>query len=232
MAARPEQTTVRRTRRAHGLSGVTPGAYQVSPHGTACAPRRFALHCARTTGTRRDALPQCRGVGSSHMTGDNLIDLAVEAVARIAAREARQAYRREVRLGQRNDTLAATIGAGPTGNRIATALAGAYLAVGEWRRPALTGATRAVLGTAPRWIYAVLDEILDAYHRPPTDRPREFARFIARLRTFRTNVPGAPGASPKPSPYGSTPARSRRPPRCGGRSAHQSWTMSPTWRHG
>ena len=134
------------------------------------------------------------------MTGDNLIDLAVEAAARAAAREARQAYRREVRLAHRNDTLAATVGAGPTGNRIATALAGAYLAVGEWRRPALTGATRAVLGKAPRWIYPVLDEILDAYHRPPTDRPRELARFIARLRTFRTNVPGAPGASPAAKP--------------------------------
>jgi RNA-directed DNA polymerase len=134
------------------------------------------------------------------MTGDNLIDLAVEAAARAAAREALQAYRREVRLAQRNDTLAATIGAGPTGNRIATALAGAYLAVGVWRRPALAGATRAVLGTAPRWIYAVLDEILDAYHRPPTDRPRELARFIAGLRTFRTNVPGAPGASPETKP--------------------------------
>jgi RNA-directed DNA polymerase len=57
-----------------------------------------------------------------------------------------------------------------------------------------------VLGKAPRWIYAVLDEILDAYHRPPTDRPREFARFIARLRTFRTNIPGAPGASSEAKP--------------------------------
>jgi hypothetical protein len=134
------------------------------------------------------------------MTDDELIDPAAEAAAQAAAREARQAYRRELRRAERNDARAVTAGAGRTGNRIATALADAYLAVGDWRRPALAGATREVLGTAPRWIYDVLDEILGSYHRPPTDRPRELARFIARLRTFRTNVPGAPGASPAAKP--------------------------------
>ena len=129
-----------------------------------------------------------------------IVDAAVEAAAQAAARAARQAYRQEVRRAERSDRYAAAVGAGLTGNQIATALADAYLAAGVWRRPALTGATRAVLGTAPRWIYDVLDEILGAYHHPPADRPRELARFIARLRSFRANVPGAPGASPTTKP--------------------------------
>ena len=126
----------------------------------------------------------------------------MEAAARAAARKARAAYRREVRLAERNDRLAATVGAGRAGNRIATALADAYLAADAWRRPALASATREVLGAAPRWIYAVLDEILEAYHHPPTDRPRELARFIARLLAFRANIAGAPGAS-----HGAKPVR-------------------------
>ncbi len=127
-------------------------------------------------------------------------DRAVEAAAQAAARAARQAYRVEMRLAEWADRRAVTVGAGPRGNQVATALADAYLAAGEWRRPALMAATRDVLGTAPRWIRDVLDEVLGAYHRPPTDRPREFARFIARLRTFRVDVPGAPGASPNAKP--------------------------------
>src|SRR5262245_6162951 len=110
-------------------------------------------------------------------------DSAVETAARAAAAAARQAYRREMRLAARNDERAAVVGAGAQGNVVATALADAYLATDAWRRPALVIATRAVLGTAPRWIYDVLDEILAAYQRPPADRPRELARFIARLRT-------------------------------------------------
>jgi RNA-directed DNA polymerase len=127
-------------------------------------------------------------------------DSAVEAAARAAAAAARQAYRLQMRLAERNDARAAIVGAGAKGNVVAIALADAYLAADAWRRPALAVATRAVLGTAPRWIYDVLDEILAAYHRPPIDRPRELARFIARLRTFRTNIPGAPGASPTAKP--------------------------------
>ena len=56
VAARPEQTTRRRSRRGEGRSGVTPGAYEVSRHGTACASLRFAQDRTRTTGTRRGAL--------------------------------------------------------------------------------------------------------------------------------------------------------------------------------
>jgi hypothetical protein len=121
---------------------------------------------------------------------------ALEAVARRAARAARREFLREVARAERGDREAAAFGAGLHGDRVATALADAYLAAEGWDHPALTTATRTVLGTAPRWIRGVLDDLLVAYRRPPTDRPRELARFIARLRSFRTNVAGAPGAWP------------------------------------
>lgn len=56
-----------------------------------------------------------------------------------------------------------------------------------------------MLGDAPQWTDEVVDEVL-SYPRPPTDRPRELARFIARLRTFRSHVPGAPGTAPEAAP--------------------------------
>jgi retron-type reverse transcriptase len=82
------------------------------------------------------------------------------------------------------------------GDHIAVALADAYLATPNWRRPDLRAATRVVLGVAPRWISAVLDDILRAYPRKPMDRPRELARFIAGLPSLRAHVPGAPDAKP------------------------------------
>jgi hypothetical protein len=71
------------------------------------------------------------------------------------------------------------------------------LAADAWTAAGLSAATRIVLGTAPRWTDEVVRDVLDAYLRPPADRPRELARFIARLRSFRTHLPGAPGAGPK-----------------------------------
>ncbi|MBX6751339.1 MAG: RNA-directed DNA polymerase [Micromonosporaceae bacterium] len=56
-----------------------------------------------------------------------------------------------------------------------------------------------MLGYAPQWTDGVVDEVL-TYPRPPADRPRELARFIARLRAFRSHVAGAPGASPEAAP--------------------------------
>ena len=112
---------------------------------------------------------------------------------------ARIEYRRAQRLAQLADQVAAVVGAGPAGNRLASALADAYLAAPEWSRPALVDATRLVLGYTPQWTDDVVDEVL-TYPRPPADRPRELARFIARLRAFRSHVAGAPGASPEATP--------------------------------
>ena len=55
-------------------------------------------------------------------------------------------------------------------------LAAAFLG-GEWDSEELTRRARRALG--PRaWLRPVALAVLDAYHRPPLDRPRELARFI------------------------------------------------------
>ena len=78
--------------------------------------------------------------------------------------------------------LATAVGAGRAGNRVAGALADAYLAAAEWSVPALTEATLVVLGEAPQWTTELVAAVVDAYRRAPADRPHELARFIARLR--------------------------------------------------
>jgi hypothetical protein len=110
---------------------------------------------------------------------------------------ARRRAARDLRLVRRAEAEAAQFGAGQRGNAIAGALADAYLTVDDWRRPALAVATRSVLGTAPRWIYPVLDDVLVAYPQAPYDRPRELAAYLARLPSFRSEIPGAPGARPE-----------------------------------
>jgi hypothetical protein len=65
---------------------------------------------------------------------------------------------------------------------VAAALADAYLTCGQWRRATLLDAGHAVLGARPRWLGPVVTAVLRAYRRPPTDRPRELAGFIAALR--------------------------------------------------
>jgi hypothetical protein len=119
----------------------------------------------------------------------------IETVARAAASAARREFRQEQRLAERADDRALTVGAGPLGNVIGSALADAYLAADAWSREALLEASLSLLGEAPQWTGDVADQVLDAHRQPPTDRPRELARLIARLRTFRVGIPGAPGAS-------------------------------------
>ena len=70
-------------------------------------------------------------------------DTVVEAAAQFAAKQARRDFLREVRVAQRLDQAAAAVGAGRAGNRVAMALADAYLATPRWRRPDLVDATRA-----------------------------------------------------------------------------------------
>ncbi|MGA2926260.1 MAG: reverse transcriptase family protein [Solirubrobacteraceae bacterium] len=62
---------------------------------------------------------------------------------------------------------------------LARCLADAFLA-GAWTEGALLGRAGRVLERRPRWVRAVAREALGAYHRPPADRPRELARFVAR----------------------------------------------------
>jgi hypothetical protein len=61
---------------------------------------------------------------------------------------------------------------------IARVLAGAFLAEGEWRQDAMAERARLALGKRV-WLKLVAADVLRAYHRPPRDRPRELAAFIA-----------------------------------------------------
>ena len=62
--------------------------------------------------------------------------------------------------------------------RLAAALSDALLA-GEWTVAGFLAAARTVLGTRRRWVRRLAVEVLAAYPRPPLDRPREFAVFVA-----------------------------------------------------
>ncbi len=62
---------------------------------------------------------------------------------------------------------------------LSSCLADAFLA-GSWDENRLTVRSgRALTAPPPRWIGPLVREVLGAYHRPPADRPRELARFIA-----------------------------------------------------
>lgn len=61
---------------------------------------------------------------------------------------------------------------------LARCLAHAFLA-GTWNEAALARRGRAALDRRPPWLLAVVRDVLAGYHRPPLDRPRELAAFIA-----------------------------------------------------
>jgi RNA-directed DNA polymerase len=64
--------------------------------------------------------------------------------------------------------------------RDAHVLAWAMLA-GSWEEESMWRRARAVYGRAPRWLRPVVREVLAGYPRPPEDRPRELAAYIARV---------------------------------------------------
>lgn len=74
---------------------------------------------------------------------------------------------------------------------LATALADAFLAGDGWRRADLVDQGGLVLGVRRRWLWPVADEVLVAYPRPPTDRPRELATFLSTLDPLRAAVVAA-----------------------------------------
>ena len=57
-------------------------------------------------------------------------------------------------------------------------LADAFLA-GAWDEGRLVERAGQILAPRPRWIRPLVGAVLAAYHRPPADRPRELAAFIA-----------------------------------------------------
>lgn len=56
-------------------------------------------------------------------------------------------------------------------------VADAFLA-GVWNERALIDRVGRALDRRPRWVRPIAREAIEAYHRPPADRPRELARFI------------------------------------------------------
>ena len=72
---------------------------------------------------------------------------------------------------------------------IAAALAAAFLG-GRWSEDAMVRRGASVLDPRPRWLRAVVREVLAAYHRQPADRPRELAAYVAlALEERRTSLP-------------------------------------------
>jgi RNA-directed DNA polymerase len=61
---------------------------------------------------------------------------------------------------------------------IGAVLAGAFLA-GRWTESAMVRRGSEALTPRPPWLRTVVREVLAAYHRPPADRPRELAAYVA-----------------------------------------------------
>ncbi|MDA0163197.1 reverse transcriptase family protein [Solirubrobacter ginsenosidimutans] len=55
----------------------------------------------------------------------------------------------------------------------------AALLAGEWRPPAMADRVMAALDPPPPYVTVLVDAVLDAYHRPPLDRPRELGAYVA-----------------------------------------------------
>jgi RNA-directed DNA polymerase len=76
---------------------------------------------------------------------------------------------------------------------LARCLADAFLA-GPWDERALADRARSALDRRPRWLSALIREVLAAYPRPPGDRPRELAAFVALDLERRTTTGPEPPA--------------------------------------
>jgi len=74
--------------------------------------------------------------------------------------------------------------------RISACLADAFLA-GAWSEPLLVERAGEVLEPGQPWFADIAREVLAAYHRPPSDRPRELAAFIALQLEGRRPHPAA-----------------------------------------
>ena len=82
-----------------------------------------------------------------------------------------------------------------TTTALTRALAYAFLA-GTWNERALVRRGRAALDRRPPWLLPVVRDVLEGYHRPPQDRPRELAAFIA-VAMDRVSQPKVVPAAPR-----------------------------------
>lgn len=113
----------------------------------------------------------------------------------------------------------------PSDQALATALSHSFLAADEWTAPELVRSAAHTLGARRRWLGPLVAEVLDGYHRPPVDAPRELATAIAATDAFRAAVARAASRrSPiriahYPLAPGATRATSARVPRIDGHAA-------------
>jgi RNA-directed DNA polymerase len=63
---------------------------------------------------------------------------------------------------------------------LGSAIADAFLA-GEWEAEAMSARAAWIVGGRRAWQWIIAEDVLEAYRRPPLDRPRELARYV----TFR-----------------------------------------------
>jgi RNA-directed DNA polymerase len=66
---------------------------------------------------------------------------------------------------------------------LARGLGNAFLA-GDWEPDGMLGRAAEALGARRRWLKPLIEQVLTAYPRPPADRPRELAGFIAGNETL------------------------------------------------
>jgi RNA-directed DNA polymerase len=85
---------------------------------------------------------------------------------------------------------------------LARGLGNAFLS-GPWEPAAMLSGGAEVLGARRRWLRPVIRQVLAAYPRPPVDRPRELAAFVAGCPEVIKAVNTAPAGRP---------ARARRIP--------------------
>ena len=120
---------------------------------------------------------------------------------------------------------------------LAAALAAAFLA-GAWTEDAMLRRAAEVLEPRPRWLRSVVRDARAAYHRPPADRPRELAAYVAlvlergdpaaalpRVRRWRRlragHGPDAAGRSRRSPRRASSPSGSSSTP------ASSTWLADP-----
>lgn len=80
--------------------------------------------------------------------------------------------------------------------RLAGPLSAAFLA-GPWNEAALTRRGRETLEPPPGWMPGLVRVVLEYYHRPPLDRPRELELFV--VEAMRRLLPPEPAASYEPA---------------------------------
>src|SRR5829696_8336897 len=94
-----------------------------------------------------------------------------------------------------------------TRRELGAALAAAFLA-GAWTERALLRRGSQAFDGRPPWLLPVVREVLAAYHRPPADRPRELAAYVALVLSERRTALPAPRVR---KAFGFEPAMGRMP---------------------